>query len=98
MKVLTDAELVREWMSYFGVTTGSRLLGWCVLTVVPMPRGTVVDARALIEHGSGSISTRYRNLHHLQGFKAHLEEQGFVVADEERAVPGSVLAHLEVAS
>lgn len=96
MKDLTDTELIREWMSFFGLTTGSRLLGWCVLTGVLMPAGVEPSERALIQHGWGAVSTRYRNVDHLKGFNASLEARGLRVADDDDERPAQLLRALSV--
>lgn len=79
MRQLSDREFIDEWLRFFGVTTGVRLLGWCALSVIGAPRGVQGDAgrRWLIEHGAGAPSTRYRNVHALLRFRDHLVSRGY---------------------
>ena len=78
MKVLSDGEFAVEWLRFFGPIRGVRLLGWASLSV----SGAPIDAdRAwLLEHGVGSVSTRYRNLSELRRFAAELESRGLSAA------------------
>lgn len=96
MKSLSDREFVREWMAFFGPTTGARLLGWCVLTGVRMPDDAPVDERSLIDFGWGAPSTRYRNVGYLKRFKAYMDEKGFVLAEEAEGDVAAPARLLEV--
>lgn len=83
MKVLTDRELMTEWIRFFGVGTGLRVLGWCAATAALMPLGDPeVDRRALLRYGWGSVSTRYRNVGRLEEFSAHMVEQGMRLPED----------------
>lgn len=70
---LTDRELAEEWIRFFGVTTGVRLLGWCAMTALRL--GEDFSEREIIEHGWGSLSTRYRNVAHLKDFRAYMAKR-----------------------
>ena len=91
-RVLTDQELMREWLAFFGTTTGARLLGWCALTVWRIPKAERDrDGRSLlIEYGWGDRSTRYRNLERVQAFSDHLDELGVSVGEEEAGSAAAV--------
>lgn len=81
MKVLNDREFADEWIRFFGLTTGVRLLGWAAMSVIGAPGDA--DRRWLIDHGWGSVATRYRNVAHLERFRDHLQGEGFAVFTAE---------------
>jgi hypothetical protein len=74
VRVLSEREFMEQWIRFFGIGTGSALLGWCVMSVVGAPRDA--DHSWLIQHGALSPATRYRNVARLRAFAAHLESQG----------------------
>ncbi len=81
MRVLNDREFADEWIRFFGVTTGVRLLGWAAMSVIGSPAGA--DRRWLLEHGWGAVSTRYRNVAELVRFRDHLLAEGIALFSAE---------------
>lgn len=88
--VLDDRGLSIEWFAFFGATTGARLLGWCALTALVMPRGETPSRALLLERAFGSVSTRYRNVRQLEAFSVHLNERGLRLADDPDPDPVAV--------
>lgn len=84
MKVLSDRELMGEWLGFFGVRTGLRLLGWCAATAVLMPGpSSEWDRRALLHYSWGALSTRYDNVHRLEAFAGYMVEHGWRLAEDQ---------------
>jgi len=81
VKVLNDREFADEWIRFFGVTTGVRLLGWAAISAIGAPEDA--DRRWLLVHGWGAMSTRYRNVNQLSRFREHLRAQGLSAATVE---------------
>lgn len=90
MIVLTDREFAEEWIKFFGVTTGVRLLGWTAISVIGAPADA--DRRWLLEHGWGHLSTRYRNVNQLVRFREYLEAEGMTVFSTDGGDPPMVRA------
>lgn len=86
MKALTDRQLAEAWLGFFGVTTGVRLMGWCAITEMRIPPGEG-GRDAILRYGQGHLTTRYRNLHHLEAFVALMARRGWTVAREGDASP-----------
>jgi hypothetical protein len=83
VKRLNDRELGQELVAFFGPTTTARLLGWCALTALSRPSDAgEPDREALLRHGWGGTTSRYRNVNHLRAFKEHLTARGLTVEDE----------------
>lgn len=85
MRVLNDLEFAAEWMSFFGVVTGLRVLGWAAASVIGAPPDA--DRAWLLKHGFGHESTRYRNVNHLVAFADSLRARNITVFTTDENAP-----------
>ena len=76
---MTDVEFLREWLRFYGATTGYTLLGWLLASAV---QAGSVDELALRDHGVGNRSTRYRHVAQLRRFALDLKARGLLESDE----------------
>jgi hypothetical protein len=79
-RVMDEQTWAREWVSFWGTVSATRILGWCVLTVLKLGDRELTRELVLRE-GWGSTATRYRNVAHLLAFRDAMEAKGYSFDD-----------------
>lgn len=79
-RVMDDETFGREWVAFWGPVSGSRIIGWMVLSAIKLGREEP-SREALLQRGWGSTATRYRNVSNLMAFREAMEAKGYTFAD-----------------